>query len=212
MGSVKQEKRLRKQPPVKRNKKAIVISLLLATIGVISAVYLYQYTHTAKLEKQYYEVQSELNNKNSQLESTVQDKANLQKQVEELNKTKQDLEAQLQAKLAERQRIASLAQKTAQASSTKPTGTKTDWMMAAGIPESQWGYVDYIVSRESGWRPTARNVSSGACGLVQALPCSKLGPNWSDPVVALKWQLNYVNARYGGYAGAYAFWVSNHWY
>lgn len=59
------------------------------------------------------------------------------------------------------------------------SGNKQDWMRAAGIPEAEWAYVDYIVSHESGWRPDAVNSSSGACGLVQALPCSKLGPNWS---------------------------------
>ncbi|MCI5826262.1 MAG: G5 domain-containing protein [Arcanobacterium sp.] len=92
------------------------------------------------------------------------------------------------------------------------SGTKTEWMAAAGIPQSDWGYVDYIVSRESGWNPSAYNGSSGACSLVQALPCSKLGPNWNDPVVALQWQHGYVNSRYGGYAGAYNFWVANGWY
>lgn len=62
------------------------------------------------------------------------------------------------------------------------TGDKTTWMSQAGIPESQWEFVDYIVSRESSWNPLAVNKSSGACSLVQALPCSKLGANWSDPV------------------------------
>lgn len=95
---------------------------------------------------------------------------------------------------------------------TSRSGGKYDWMRAAGIPESQWQYVDYIVSRESGWNPRAVNRSSGACGLVQALPCSKLGSNWSDPVHALKWQYSYVKSRYGGYAGAYSFWQRNHWY
>lgn len=92
------------------------------------------------------------------------------------------------------------------------TGTKSDWMRAAGIPESDWQYVDYIVNRESSWNPNAVNPSSGACGLAQALPCSKLGPNWNDPVTALKWQYEYVKQRYGGYAGAYNFWTVNHWY
>ena len=91
-------------------------------------------------------------------------------------------------------------------------GTKQDWMRAAGIPEDQWVYVDFIVSRESGWNPLARNPSSGACGLAQALPCSKVGAGATDPVVALQWQHGYVNARYGGYAGAYEFWQANHWY
>lgn len=92
------------------------------------------------------------------------------------------------------------------------SGTKYDWMRAAGIPESDWGYVDWIVQRESEWNPKAVNPSSGACGLVQALPCSKLGPNWSDPVTALKWQKNYVTERFGGYAGAKSWWESHGWY
>lgn len=85
-------------------------------------------------------------------------------------------------------------------------------MRAAGIPEDQWVYVDYIVSRESSWNPNAVNPSSGACSLVQALPCSKIGPNWRDPVVALRWQYAYVKGRYGGYQQAYQFWVANHYY
>ena len=91
------------------------------------------------------------------------------------------------------------------------TGSKADWMAAAGIPESEWGYVDFIVSRESGWNPNALNSSSGACGLVQALPCSKIGPNWNDPVVALQWGNSYVS-RYGSWAGAVSFWNSHGWY
>ncbi len=95
---------------------------------------------------------------------------------------------------------------------TKVTGSKVDWMRAAGIPESDWQYVDFIVTKESGWNPNAVNKSSGACSLAQALPCSKLGPNWRDPVVALKWQYKYVEQRYNGYAGAYAFWRTHNWY
>jgi uncharacterized protein YabE (DUF348 family) len=89
---------------------------------------------------------------------------------------------------------------------------KIKWLKSAGIAEEDWGYVDYIVTKESTWRPDAVNKSSGACGLVQALPCSKLGANWSDPVVALKWQAQYVNERYGGYRQAYEFWTRNKWY
>lgn len=91
-------------------------------------------------------------------------------------------------------------------------GSHTDWMIAAGIPSSDWPSVDFLVSRESGWRVDALNTSSGACSLVQALPCSKLGPKWRDPVVALKWQYQYVKERYGGYAQAVAFWKIHSWY
>lgn len=90
-------------------------------------------------------------------------------------------------------------------------GTKSDWLAASNIPQEMWGYADFMVQKESGWNPNAVNKSSGACGLAQALPCSKLGPNWSNPVVALNWMNTYVG-RYGGWEGAYNFWLKNHWY
>lgn len=91
-------------------------------------------------------------------------------------------------------------------------GAPAEWMAAAGIAESDWGYVDYIVSHESGWNPNATNRSSGACGLVQALPCSKVPGNGYDPVDNLRWGTGYATSRYGGWAGAYAFWTKNHWW
>lgn len=91
-------------------------------------------------------------------------------------------------------------------------GAPAEWMAAAGIPESDWGYVDYIVSHESGWNPNATNRSSGACGLVQALPCSKVPGNGYNPVDNLRWGSGYASSRYGGWAGAYAFWSKNHWW
>ncbi|MFT4220037.1 MAG: transglycosylase SLT domain-containing protein [Microbacterium sp.] len=91
-------------------------------------------------------------------------------------------------------------------------GSKTEWLRAAGIAESDWGYVDYIVKHESGWNPNATNASSGACGLVQALPCSKVPGNGYDPVDNLKWADGYAKGRYGSWGAAYAFWTSNHWW
>ena len=91
-------------------------------------------------------------------------------------------------------------------------GAPAEWMAAAGIAESDWGYVDYIVSRESGWNPNATNRSSGACGLVQALPCSKVPGNGYDPVDNLRWANGYATGRYGSWAGAQAFWSKNHWW
>ncbi len=90
-------------------------------------------------------------------------------------------------------------------------GSPAEWMAAAGIAESDWGYVDYIVRKESGWNPNATNRSSGACGLVQVYPCSKLA-NAYDPVVNLGWANGYANGRYGSWAGAYDFWIRNNWW
>ncbi len=91
-------------------------------------------------------------------------------------------------------------------------GAPSEWMAAAGIAESDWGYVDYIVSKESGWNPNATNSGSGACGLVQALPCSKVPGNGYDPVDNLRWANGYAVGRYGSWAGAYNFWINNNWW
>lgn len=92
------------------------------------------------------------------------------------------------------------------------SGSKSDWLAASNIPQDAWGYVDYMVAKESSWNPNAVNASSGACGLAQALPCSKVPGNPYDPVNSLNWMNNYVNGRYGGWQEAYNFWVKNRWY
>lgn len=96
------------------------------------------------------------------------------------------------------------------------TGEKTDWMKAAGIPESDWQYVDYIIEHESGWNYRAVNPSSLAYGLPQSLPASKLssaGSDWRDnPVTQLKWATQYANERYGGWQQAYNAWRSQNWW
>ena len=91
-------------------------------------------------------------------------------------------------------------------------GTKTEWLAASNIPQESWGYADFMVTKESGWNPNAVNKSSGACGLAQALPCSKVAGSPYDPVNSLNWMNNYVNGRYGGWKGAYDFWLVKKWY
>ncbi|WP_353055464.1 transglycosylase SLT domain-containing protein [Leucobacter sp. CX328] len=91
-------------------------------------------------------------------------------------------------------------------------GAPSEWMAAAGIAQSDWGFVDYIASRESGWNPNATNPDSGACGLIQAYPCSKVPGNGYNPVDNLQWANGYAVGRYGSWAAAYDFWTSNHWW
>jgi uncharacterized protein YabE (DUF348 family) len=90
-------------------------------------------------------------------------------------------------------------------------GSKTEWLAASSIPQDSWGYADYIVGRESGWNPNSTNKSSGACGLAQALPCNKVPGNPYNPVDSLNWMNSYVG-RYGGWQGAYNFWLAHNWY
>ncbi|RKN46993.1 lytic transglycosylase domain-containing protein [Streptomyces hoynatensis] len=73
-----------------------------------------------------------------------------------------------------------------------------------------------IVDHESGWDYTASNPSSGAYGLVQALPGSKMasaGADWqTNPATQIRWGLNYMDSRYGSPCGAWDFWQANGWY
>ena len=97
------------------------------------------------------------------------------------------------------------------------TGDKKDWLNQSNIPASDHGYADSIISRESGWRYTAWNAAgSGAYGLCQALPATKMATAGSDymtnPITQLNWCHSYAQARYGGWAAAYSFWQVNHWW
>lgn len=96
------------------------------------------------------------------------------------------------------------------------TGDHKKLMHAAGIPASWFSALDYIVTHESGWRVNATNPGSGAYGLPQSLPGSKMasaGADWrTNPITQLKWMKDYVSSRYGGGPGAAAFWRSHHWY
>ncbi|MFB7473437.1 transglycosylase SLT domain-containing protein [Kitasatospora sp. NPDC056184] len=100
---------------------------------------------------------------------------------------------------------------------SKPSYSGSPREIAAQIvPAGQLQCFNNIVSRESSWNVTATNKSSGAYGLVQALPGSKMasaGADWrTNPATQIKWGLNYMNSRYGSPCGAWAFWQSHHWY
>ncbi|MFD7082209.1 transglycosylase SLT domain-containing protein [Streptomyces sp. NPDC059918] len=81
---------------------------------------------------------------------------------------------------------------------------------------AQFAAFSKIVSRESGWNPSATNASTGAYGLVQALPASKMasaGSDWkTNPATQIKWGLSYMDSRYGSPVGAWNFWQVHHWY
>ena len=97
---------------------------------------------------------------------------------------------------------------------TAPTGTCAEWMTQAGITDP--GNAIILINRESGCNPSATNRSSGAYGIPQALPGTKMasaGADWqTNPVTQLKWMQNYVVSRYGSWAGAVGFSNTHGWY
>jgi uncharacterized protein YabE (DUF348 family) len=92
---------------------------------------------------------------------------------------------------------------------------KVALMAAAGISPEDYAYVDFIVSKESRWRPGALNAGSGAYGLCQSLPASKMASAGADyltnPVTQLRWCSSYTS-RYGGWQGAYNAWLAQGWW
>ncbi|MFE6946168.1 transglycosylase SLT domain-containing protein [Streptomyces chartreusis] len=81
---------------------------------------------------------------------------------------------------------------------------------------SEYQCFSKIVDHESDWNVNATNSSSGAYGLVQALPGNKMasaGSDWkTNPATQIKWGLDYMKDRYGSPCGAWGFWQSNGWY
>jgi hypothetical protein len=84
-----------------------------------------------------------------------------------------------------------------------------------GWSQSQFGCLDSLFTRESGWRTTAAN-PSGAYGIPQALPGSKMaseGADWRyNPETQIRWGLGYIQARYGSPCGAWGHSQSHGWY
>ena len=84
-----------------------------------------------------------------------------------------------------------------------------------GFSTNQFGCLNDIFSRESGWRYNAEN-ASGAYGIPQALPGSKMasaGPDWqTNPTTQIKWGLGYIKGRYGTPCDAWAAWQVQGWY
>lgn len=103
-----------------------------------------------------------------------------------------------------------------------PPGSHQDWMAAAGIAPSDFGYVAFIVDHENrSWDPCKVQGGAVDCaysgnmgyGLVQATPGGKMvsaGADWrTNPVTQLKWASSYAVKRYGSWKGAYDYWVSH---
>jgi hypothetical protein len=81
-----------------------------------------------------------------------------------------------------------------------------------GWTGQQWTCLNELWTRESNWRISARN-PSGAYGIPQALPGSKMGPGWqTSATVQITWGLGYIAARYGTPCGAWAHSNSTGWY
>lgn len=103
---------------------------------------------------------------------------------------------------------------------TVPAGEMQQWahdyLLSNGYTEEDFTATVYIISHESGWNVSATNPSSGAYGLPQALPGSKMvsaGADWATNYqTQLKWFWGYCAQRYGSIQGAYSYWLAHKCY
>lgn len=198
-----------KGEPIRRKHKALVV-ILIAMVITIAAASVVRMVKTQQINQNKLEqlIKDSQSNQDLQLkvqnENTQNRQQKLEEQIEELKK---------QVKIKKESKIAQAAQTTLQAATPKAqaaSGTCQDWMNQAGITDQ--ANANILIMRESGCNPRAVNPTSGACGISQALPCSKMGPVNADgtsavsPVGQLQWMNSYVMARYGSWERALDFW------
>jgi hypothetical protein len=85
-----------------------------------------------------------------------------------------------------------------------------------GYGSGQFDCFNNIIMRESKWDVNATNPSSGAYGIPQALPGSKMATIASDwrtnPATQIIWGIDYMKDRYGSPCSAWGFKASHGWY
>jgi len=85
-----------------------------------------------------------------------------------------------------------------------------------GWSSSQFSCLDSLWNQESGWDVTSSNPSSGAYGIPQALPGSKMasaGADWqTDAATQIRWGLSYIQSTYGSPCGGWAHEEADGWY
>ena len=87
---------------------------------------------------------------------------------------------------------------------------------ARGWGDAEFSCLVALWNKESGWRVNAYNPYSGAYGIPQSLPGSKMasvGADWqTNPATQITWGLNYIQGRYGSPCGAWGHSQSVGWY
>ncbi|MCX4715701.1 transglycosylase SLT domain-containing protein [Streptomyces virginiae] len=137
----------------------------------------------------------------------------------EAEKEKAEAEAKLKKEREEKEQVASRSA-ARDAGDFAPQSSYTVAQVKAiaqqMVPAGQFQCFSNIINQESTWNYKAVNSSSGAYGLVQALPGSKMasaGADWrTNPATQIKWGLNYMEDRYGSPCGAWSFHQANGWY
>jgi hypothetical protein len=134
------------------------------------------------------------------------------------------------AEQAAKKAAVAAAARSATATATRPAPTGTAAPPASGSPRqiaqamlasfgwsaSQFSCLDPLWAHESGWSVSAYNAGSGAFGIPQALPGSRMasaGPDWqTNAATQIKWGLGYIKDTYGSPCAAWSHEEATGWY
>ncbi|HYZ56182.1 MAG TPA: hypothetical protein VE733_22145 [Streptosporangiaceae bacterium] len=129
---------------------------------------------------------------------------------------------QAAARLTAAQRAAAQQAASRQAVTTVPTVPSSPRNIAVamlatfGWSSNQFSCLQPLWAAESGWRVNASNPNTGAYGIPQALPGSKMasaGADWqSDAATQIRWGLGYIKGSYGSPCAAWGHQRSTGWY
>lgn len=192
---------------------AVILLIAFATLGVVNVK-----NSNNKIELQQIELKDnsvKLKNLNEEYNKLLESKSVDQKKLEELQKQKDQLEKDLQAKL-QREEARKVALQSASSFST----------VAYAMPSE--GAKAYIYSHESGncptkWQgehqctafhgtPTDPNVGYGLCQATPGWKMASAGADWATSYETQdRWCTQYAQ-KYGGWEGSYLFWINNHWW
>jgi len=130
----------------------------------------------------------------------------------------QSQSAQSQAAQSQSARGQAAAQSPAvtTAASGSPQQIAQAMLGSFGWSSSQFSCLDPLWAHESGWSVSAYNAGSGAFGIPQALPGSRMasaGPDWqTNAATQIKWGLDYIKGTYGSPCGAWSHEEATGWY
>ena len=203
--------------------KVIKAVLVLVVVSLLVAFVRESQLNQQKLELKQIEIKDtslELKNLNEKYEQELE-KSNVNQQtIDQLNKEKEELNKQLQAK---KEQQAKLAQQrvgsgnVAYAAPTNvPAGNWVDqchaWAAQAGVSLNSAAIK--LLERESHCNPSARNPRSSAGGIPQALPWTKMGCSLdaAGAPCQIRWFQSYVVGRYGSFEAALAHSYAHGWY
>lgn len=155
---------------------------------------------------------------------TEKEKQEKLQKIKELEKDRERLSRELQAKLdrkrSEEKRLAEASKKavavaiqtqTVQASpGTSNCNQLRSRLSGLGVSGSNLNSAITLAMRESSCNSAAVNAESGACGEFQSYPCGKWGTPGTDSY--LRHAINYANSRYGSYDAALSHSLAKNWY